>query len=110
MERTKRIASKSVGLFGLACVLYAVYSLVIGEMYFPSKPGKIYLVEGWTLTYRASGLIIAGSYAATYIFHNGYNYTNRTIYKASKFLMVATGLYAVVVLVVVTTVLVNKIN
>ena len=110
MERPKRISSKFVGYFGLTLVLYAIYSLAVGEMYFPGKPGGIYLVEGWALVYRATGLIIAGSYASTYIFHNGYNYTNKKIYKASKFLLLATALYGLVVIVVVTTVVSNRLS
>ena len=106
MERPKRNSSKFVGFFGLACVLYAIYSLAIGEMHFPAKGGMTH-VTGWHLVYRAFGLLLGGTYAATYIFHNGYNYTNKTIYKISKVILVATGLYGLVIITVVTIALIN---
>lgn len=67
-------------------------------------------MTGWGLVYRATGLIVLGSYASTFLFHNGFTYTNRTVYKASKYLMVAVVLYGLVAAVVVTTVFIQTLD
>jgi hypothetical protein len=100
-RKNKRYGSIALGIFGIAVVGYTLFCFVSGELFFPSKYGKGDYVGWWVMYIIGMIPLTLGIQLSTYLFHNGYRYTNDRAYKVSKIFEKISMWYTLTIVVVV---------
>lgn len=100
-RKNKRYGSIAIGVFGIVVIAYTLFSFISGELYVANKYGPGGYVSGWLMYIIGIIPLTLGILFSTYLFHNGYRYTNARAYKVSKIFEKVSMWYTLTIVVVI---------